>query len=297
MDGGRQNIDTFSFGSSYLGPGTHPFMVPGDPSDPKFTIKNMTLNPSLERNLNERKSLLNKFDTGMAFDHTGLTGGVDTARDRAYELFQSSNAKQAFDLSTEPAKVRERYGDHRYGQRCLLASKLVEAGAQWVTMVLENATPRGEDMIKDGTYNWDSHAVNCHIFKDTKHKLGFFDRAISALIEDLYARGLDKRVMLVVTGEFGRTPKVETGKDRPGRDHWPQAMSMVVSGGGAKMGQVIGSTTSKAEVPKDRPMVPNHLWATVFSHLNVDYKNTNFLDGTGRPMPMLPDGEPIPELM
>ena len=147
------------------------------------------------------------------------------------------------------------------------------------------------------TYNWDSHAVNCHIFKDTKHKLGFFDQAISALIADLYDRGLDKRVMVVVTGEFGRTPKLEYTKNRPGRDHWPLAMSVLVSGGGVRHGQVIGSTTAKAEVPKDRHMTPNHLWATVFDHLKLDYKNASFLDGTGRPMPMLTDGEPIPELV
>jgi uncharacterized protein (DUF1501 family) len=163
-------------------------------------------------------------------------------------------------------------------------------------MVLENATPRGQDMIADGTYNWDSHAVNCHIFKDTRYKLGFLDQSISALVEDLYARGLDKRVLVVVTGEFGRTPKLEYAKNRPGRDHWPQAMSILVSGGGFRMGQAVGSTTAKAEHPKDRPMTPNHLWATVFQHLKIDYANTSFLDNTGRPMPMLPDGEPIAEL-
>jgi hypothetical protein len=297
VDGGRQGIDTFSFGSAYLGQSTHPFMVVGDPSEPKFDIPNLSPLKGTEDKLADRLGLLSAFDRPMTQDVTGISAGLDSSRTRALELLGSDRARKAFDLRQEPTAVRDRYGDHRYGQRCLLARRLVEAGVNWVTMVLENATPRGQNMIEDGTYNWDSHAVNCNIFTDTKHKLGFFDQALTALIQELYDRGLDKRVMLVVTGEFGRTPKLEYTKGRPGRDHWPQAQSILVSGGGARMGQVIGSTTAKAEVPKDRPMVPNHLWATVFQHLKVNYKELQFLDGTGRPMPALPDGEPIPELL
>ena len=299
VDGGRQGIDTFSFGSAYLGQSSHPFMLVGDPSDPKFDVKNLSVLAGTEDKLGDRRALLNAFDKPMRHDTTGIAAGMDTARDRALDLMTSPAAKAAFDLSKESPKLRERYGDHRYGQRCLMARRLVEQGVQWVTMVLENATPRGEEMLKDGTYNWDSHAVNCDIFKDTKHKLGYLDRAVSGLIEDLYERGLDKRVLVVVTGEFGRTPRIEYDKKtgRPGRDHWPQAMSLLVSGGGAKMGQVIGSTTSKAETPKDRPMTPNHLWATVFRHLKIDYKNASFPGEGGRPMPMLTDGEPIAELV
>ena len=296
VDGGRQGIDTFSFGSSYLGPSTHPFMVVGDPSDPKFGVGDLSLSAGNVGKFDERKSLLATFDKGLAHEPNGIATGLDQARGKAFDLLASSAAKAAFDLTKEDPKLRDQYGDHRYGQRCLLARRLVEAGVPWVTMVLENATERGKDMIEDGTYNWDSHAVNCHIFKDTKHKLGFLDRALTALISDLYERGLDKRVLLVVTGEFGRTPKVEQAKNRPGRDHWPLAQSILVSGGGAKMGQVIGSTTAKAETPKDRPMTPNHLWATVFQHLKLDYKAASFVDATGRPMPMLPDGEAISEL-
>jgi uncharacterized protein (DUF1501 family) len=191
---------------------------------------------------------------------------------------------------------------HRYGQRALMARRLVEHGASWVTVVMENATPPGAQMKKNHCYNWDSHAVNCHIFDDTQYKLGFLDQSISALIEDLYARGLDRRVLLVVTGEFGRTPRVEysvgtqTGVKQPGRDHWPNAMSILVSGA-CKTGQVVGSTTARAEVPKDRPLTPNDLWATVFKHLDIDHNRTSFPDGTGRPMPMLPFGDPIAELI
>jgi hypothetical protein len=295
-DGGRHAIDVFSFGSAYLGPATHPFSIAGDPSDPAFEVRNLSMSRGTEGRLQDRLALLNTFDRPFTHDSTGTARGIDASRELALELTTSTVAKNAFDINREPASLRARYGDHRYGQRCLLARRLVEAGASWVTMVLENATPRGHEMIQDGVYNWDSHAVNCHIFKDTKYKLGFLDQALAALIEDLATRGLDRRVLLVVTGEFGRTPRIEHTMNRPGRDHWPSAQSILVAGGGLKMGQVIGSTTSKGETPKDRPMVPNHLWATVFEHLKLPWRETSFLDNSGRPMPMLPDGELIAEL-
>ena len=133
-------------------------------------------------------------------------------------------------------------------------------------MVLENPGVLPEDCC----YNWDSHAVNCHIFKDTEYKLGFLDQAVTALIDDLFDRGLDQRVLLIVTGEFGRTPRVSYTNGRPGRDHWPNAMSVLVSGGGLKMGHVVGSTNAKGEHPQDRPLTPNDLWATMFRHLGID---------------------------
>jgi uncharacterized protein (DUF1501 family) len=227
---------------------------------------------------------------------------MEALRHRALGLISTDTATAAFDLRRESPKVRERYGMHRYGQRALMARRLVEHGAAWVTCVLENATPPGVELKKDHCYNWDSHAVNCHIFEDTQYKLGFLDQAISALIEDLYTRGLNRRVLLVVTGEFGRTPRIEysvgtqTKVRQPGRDHWPQAQSIVVSGA-CKTGIVVGSTTAKAEVPKDRPMTPNDLWATLFQHLDIDFNHISFPDGSGRPMPMLPFGDAIGELI
>jgi uncharacterized protein (DUF1501 family) len=298
VDGGRQGIDVFSFGSAYLGPQTHPFMVTGDPADAKFEVRNLSLLKGTEERLPDRLALLKTIDRPLSGpDLGGNAAGMDSIRKRALELVTSDNTRGAFDLTREPAKVRERYGMHRYGQRALMARRLVEQGASWVTMVMENATPPGESLKPDHCYNWDSHSVNCHIFEDTQYKLGFLDQSISALIEDLYARGLNRRVLLVVTGEFGRSPKVEYGKPgRPGRDHWPQAMSILVSGA-CQTGIVVGSTTARAETPKDRPLTPNDLWATVFKHLGIDPYNTSFLDGTGRPMPLLPYGEVIGELV
>lgn len=291
-DGGRDGIDVFSFGSAYLGPATHPFTVVGDPNDAKFKVQNLGLAPELATRLDDRVHLLGGLDSlRRDLDASGTMDAMDEFNQRAVNLLTSEAARKAFDLSLEPDNVRDRYGRHRWGQRALLARRLVEAGSSFVTMVMENP---GE-ILTDMTYNWDSHAVNCHIFTDTRYKLPILDRAVTALIEDLYARGLDRKVLLVVTGEFGRTPRISYANGRPGRDHWPSAMSVLVSGGGMRTGQIIGSTTAKGETPKDRPLTPNDLWATVFRHLGIDTDAT-FPDHSGRPMSILPYGEPIAEL-
>ena len=302
-DAGRDGIDVFSFGSAYLGPATHPFSVPGDPSAATFQVRNLSVAAGLESRVPDRMQLLGRFDQPPAGIDRGTAEALDTFRHRALGLLTTDAARKAFDLSQEPAKLRERYGLHVWGQRALLARRLVEHGASFVTMVLENPFQSGVPFPKDGTYNWDSHAVNCHLFNDARVRLPLFDRTVTALIEDLHTRGLDKKVLLIVTGEFGRTPRISyangtaNGVKQPGRDHWPQAMSVLVSGGGMKMGQVIGSTNARGEHPKDRPLTPNDLWATMFQHLGIDYNHTTFPDHRGRPMPILPDGEPITELL
>lgn len=297
MDGGREGIDVFSFGSSYLGPSVHPFTVPGDPADSRFQVRN--LNRLLgEAQLNDRLDLLRQLDTvPNDRDTSGGMEAIQTNRQRALGVLGSEATRRAFDLSQEPARVRERYGLHRYGQRALLARRLVEAGATFVTMVMENPSFPGQSFPADVTYNWDSHAVNCHIFTDSRYRFPMYDRAVTALIEDLYDRGLDRRVLLIVTGEFGRTPRISYSNGRPGRDHWPMAMSLLVSGGGLRVGQVVGSTNARGEHPKDRPMTPNDLWATMFRHVGIDPLATHFIDHTGRPMPVLPYGSPIAELI
>src|SRR5262249_28521521 len=136
----------------------------------------------------------------------------------------------------------------------------------------------------------------CESCEDSLFRFPFYDRAVTALIEDLYARGLDRRVLLVVTGEFGRTPRISYAEGRPGRDHWPQAMSVLLSGGGLKVGHVVGATDGKGERPKERPLPPNDLWATVFRHLGIDPTRT-FNDPSGRPLPLLAAREPIRELV
>jgi hypothetical protein len=303
-DPGRQGLDVYGFGSAYLEPSTHPFTFAGDPSDPKFHVPNLAPSPSVAGQLPQRLALLRTLEQEPAGRDPGnRMAGVDAARERAVDLLQSAIARKAFDIAAEPMRLRERYGMHAWGQRCLLARRLVEHGASFVTMVLENPYQSGLPAATDGVYNWDSHAVNCHLFNDLKNRLPIYDRCVSALIEDIYIRGLDRKVMLVVTGEFGRTPRIEaavgtqTKVKQPGRDHWPHAMSVLLAGGGLRVGQVVGSTTAKGEHPKDRPLAVTDLWATVFRHLGIDWLGTSFLDFTGRPLPILPAGEPISELL
>ena len=300
VDGGRQGIDTFSLGAAWLGASTTPFMVAGDPSAADFKVQNIGLTPDMQSRLDDRVHLLEGMDRlRRDADSSGLMGAMDEFSQRAFHMLTSPKVQTAFDLSREPDSVRERYGRHAYGQRGLMARRLVEAGSRFVTMVWENP---GGKMPADCCYNWDSHAVNCDIYSDLRWKMPYYDQALTALIDDLYARGLDKDVMVIATGEFGRTPKVErnvgtqTKVTQPGRDHWPNAMSMLVSGGGMRTGQIVGATNARGEHPVDRQLSPNDLWATVYRHLGIDYTEST-LDLQGRPMPILPFGAPIEEIL
>ncbi|MBU6275752.1 MAG: DUF1501 domain-containing protein [Planctomycetes bacterium] len=300
VDGGRAHVDTFSFGAAYLGPSFTPFIVAGDPAEPGFTIPGLVLDERAERRLDDRARLNAGLDRLRAdLDAGGMLRARDAFDAQAVDMLTSPAARAAFDLAREPDAVRERYGRHRFGQRALLARRLVEAGCTFVTVVMEHP---GGTMPASGTYNWDSHAVNCHIFDDARWRLPYYDQAVTALVEDLSARGLDRDVLLVVTGEFGRTPRLEnvvgsqTKVHQPGRDHWPGAMSLLVAGGGTRTGQVIGATDAQGGHPRDRPLSPNDVWATVYRHLGIDPSWT-VTDHAGRPMPILPSGSPIAELL
>ena len=302
-NGRVNNVDTFSFGSAYLGVSTHPFAISADPNAEKFEIKNLSLMGGISRGrLDDRVSLLRGMDR-LRRNAEGAMDGLDAFNRKALSMITSSKAREAFDLSKESDQLRDRYGRHEWGQRALMARRLVEAGVSWVTVVLENPYVSGIKSPNYGVYNWDSHAVNCHLFNDARIRFPIYDRVITALIEALYDRGLNKKVLLVVTGEFGRTPRLSnqigsrTKVTQPGRDHWPRAMSMLLSGGGMRTGQIVGSTNAKGEEPKTRPLTPNDLWATVYCHLGIDYHRISFPDYQGRPMPILPFGEPIRELV
>ncbi|MEO2022324.1 MAG: DUF1501 domain-containing protein [Pirellulaceae bacterium] len=304
LGNGRVNpIDVFSFGSAYLGAETHPFRISADPNADNFKIQNLALASGLfEERLDDRVSLLTGLDKlRKDVDASRVMDSIDSFNELALSMITSREAREAFDLSHESDKLRDRYGRHEWGQRAILARRLVEAGVPWVTVVMENPYVSGIKMPDWGVYNWDSHAVNCHLFKDAEVRFPIYDQVITALIEDIYDRGLDRRVLLVVTGEFGRTPRISVRPgtkskiDQPGRDHWPRAMSMLVSGGGMRTGQVIGATNSKGEEPVSRPLTPNDLWASVYKHLGINPEHT-FPDLGGRPMSILPFGEAIHEI-
>jgi uncharacterized protein (DUF1501 family) len=161
-----------------------------------------------------------------------------------------------------------------------------------------------------GVGNWDDHAVNANCFEAIKYRLQFMDKAVAALIEDIYDRGLDQDVMVVVTGEFGRTPKINSKKStrkrigsapagtmQPGRDHWPRATSILFAGGRVETGQVVGQTDVRGEDAIERIVGRGDFVATLYKHLGVDFENASFPDHSGRPVPvMLSDGKPIREL-
>ncbi len=302
VDSSRAGIDTFAMGPAWLGPSTTPFIVAGNPSDADFKVQNIGVKPEMETRLDDRLAMLKGMDTlRRDVDRSGAMNALDGFNRQAIDMLMSDKVRDAFDLSKEPQKLRERYGMHAYGQRAILGRRLVEAGVRFVTMVWENPFP-GQPNPKYSVYNWDSHAVNGHIFDDAKWRLPVYDQALTALIEDLYNRGLDRKVLLVCTGEFGRTPKISTqrgtksGVMQPGRDHWPKAMSVLVSGGGMRTGQVIGATNDKGEYPIERLLTPNDLWASVYRHLGINHLHT-LHDLQDRPMQILPFGRPIDEIL
>jgi hypothetical protein len=297
-DSGSTAADGNALGAAYLGSAHNPFEVDGDPSDKKFKVGNISLKDSLGGGrLADWIELLQGIDRiRRDLDRSGSMAAMDKFNAQACGLFTSKEIHDAFDLSQESDKVREDYGMHAWGQRCLMARRLVEAGSSFVTVLMTKPTPSNPE---NAWYNWDCHAVNCDLFVDMEYRAPYFDQAVAALISDLYARGLDKKVLLVVTGEFGHTPRLEhkdaKGRTRPGRDHWPHTFSLLVSGGGLKMGQVIGETDPRAAYPKDRPVLPEELWATVYRHLGID--TSGFMrDLSDRPIPILPHAKPIKEL-
>ena len=213
---------------------------------------------------------------------------IDTFEEQAFTMLTAPATRDAFDLSQEDPRVRDRYGRTSWGQQCLMARRLVEAGVDVVTTSL--AGPEAGTV-----HNWDDHAVNHHVFNAMKNRAPNFDQAVTALIEDIYQRGLDRRVLLVVTGEFGRTPKISYANGQPGRDHWPNATSLLFAGGGMATGRAIGATDrSGAEVVERRVGVGDFL-ASIYRHLGINTQALEFRDFSGRPIPV-PLGAPISEL-
>jgi hypothetical protein len=283
-------------GAAYLGTACDAFAVTGDPSSPNFRVPNLKLQVSQDR-LNERLDLRRSMDRlRHDVDRAGSMGSLDEYERLAWNMLSSSEAEKAFDLALEDPRIRDRYGRNTWGQQCLLARRLVEHGVDLVTIsLLGPLAGRAE--------NWDDHAVNHHIFEAMQARAPVFDRAITALIEDLFDRGLDRRVLLVVTGEFGRTPRISyaadgaSGRSQPGRDHWPNATSILFAGGGIAGGQFIGATDRRGEEVVERRIGAHDFLATMYQHLGVDTTSLAFNDFAGRPIPVLNGGIAIPELV
>jgi len=303
------NTKFYGSGPAYLGPACAPFMP--NPSPLSSTGNNtydpvpLYLSPDSQASLSlssdgaltlrRRHALLQELDSLPRFlDRPGALAAFDTFQRRAVELLAGRRTREAFDLARENVRTRQRYGDTHWGKSLLTARRLVEAGVRFV-QCQAGFRLRPETGV---TSNWDDHSVNTDIFKAYAEKLPFLDQSVSALIEDIYQRGLDRHVLFIFCGEFGRTPRIEyqNPTHRPGRDHWPRAMSVLLAGGGLKMGQVIGATNPRGEEPSRRSMDSNCLLATIYHRFGIDF-NYLLRDRAGRPIPILPHGEPIAELL
>jgi len=297
--------DNFTIaGPTYLGGRFAPFVVTGDPSQPNFEIPNIGLADDSQRSRLERRVALRKSLDGLrrAVDHSGMMDAIDQYEAQALNMLLSPTARNAFDLSQEPDEIRDRYGRHQWGQQCLMARRLAEAGVEIITTEFDGP-------LCGRVANWDDHAVNHHIFDAIRYRAPYFDQSVSALIDDIYQRGLDRQVLVIVAGEFGRTPRISytassgggigsggTGTVQPGRDHWPRANSMLFAGGGIRTGQVIGATDKRGEDPIERLVGPEDLLATIYHHLGIDFHKVVIPDLSGRPVPIVRNGKPISEL-
>ena len=276
------------FGANYLGGQHDPFQTNGDPNKADFKVGNLNLSSGLTVDmLNDRATLLQRFDRiDRAVDASRTFETLDKFHHTAYEMVAGKTARKAFDLSTENPRLRDEYGRSNWGQSTLLARRLVEAGVGFVTVHFGG---------------WDHH---WNLKSGMENYLPRVDAAASTLMRDLDARGLLDSTLVVLCGEFSRTPRMNDGgnggppgsKGTPGRDHWGNSMFCLLGGGGIRGGQVIGSTDAKGERPKDRPVRPANVHATIYKVLGID-PSQYFLDHSGRPVPILDDREPITELL
>ena len=243
--------------------------------------------------IDERRGLLHEFDRVRTNVDRGESMAVmDRYGQQAVDMLLGRRMQNALDLSNESEAVRLRYGTHLWCQQALLARRMVEAGSAFITLDLSYHTASG---------TWDTHGDNIPpyggIMKGLKPLLPLFDHLITTLIDDLDQRGLLDDCLVLAMGEFGRTPQMATQGSTDGRNHWPPVMSMAVAGGGFRHGQVIGSTERDGGRPKERPVTPGDLAATIYHHFGVP-QDTVYVDPTGRPIPVVQeDGKPIAEMV
>ena len=297
-------VDVPCQGGGFLGTGYDPLVVSADPASGTYGIGAVLLPENMTGSrFEQRRRLLNDLQRTDAAEDAA-PGELRRFYGRAFDLLGSDHVRRALDLDTEPIAVRERYGvypggrhiddhttpggpkdgfaRHMRGQNLLLARRLVEAGVPFVNVY---------DYKQQGL-NWDAHARNFELHK--RDLLPPMDRALSALVENLDQRGLLETTLVVATGEFGRTPRI---KKDAGRDHWTAASCALLAGGGMKMGQVIGSTNRLGEVPQDRPVHYQDVFATLYHQLGIDVKTATITDQSGRPQYLLDRQEPIRELI
>ena len=269
-----------SFGSAYLGAAAAPFGIDADPNAPDFSVPDV-LSPVGVRadRMENRKALLDGLDRFQKAGEAKANRHAETVgvfQRKAFELMTSPEAKKAFDIAAEPEKLRAAYGRHSLGQCCLMARRLVEAGVRCVTI---------------DHSNWDTHDGNFNSLKNTL--LPQLDTAMSTLFRDLADRGLLDTTLVVFTGEFGRTPRINKNA---GRDHWGPAFTVILGGGGVNGGRVIGKSDARAEKPASDPYGPEDLCATMYHLLGINPKD-EFRTPDGRPVAIVNGGRVINDLL
>jgi hypothetical protein len=279
--------------ASFLGKAYDPLFFREDPNSPDFRLPELTLPAtlSLER-LEDRRSMLRLLDEQTsAAEGSTVARGLEDYYNRAFGLLASTRLRRAFNLAEEPERLRERYGRNTYGQGCLLARRLVEAGVRFVTVYFSATIGNGGNRSTGG---WDTHNAN---FTDLRDRLlPITDKSLPTLIDDLAERGLLDETLIVWLGEFGRTPSIGANPRfaRDGRDHWPQCYSVLLAGGGMKGGFVYGSSDRIGAYPTSNPVRPDDIAATMFSAAGLD-PATEVRDPLARPLP-ISRGEAVSEL-
>jgi hypothetical protein len=277
----RGGTDNFFHYAAYIGGGANPFIVESDPNSPQYRVKNLTMpaNISFAR-LDDRRHLLQAVDQARRTADRN-TGDLGEHYGRAFDLLTSQRVAAAFNINAEPGRLRDRYGRHTFGQSALLARRLVEAGVTFVTV---NCVP------------WDHHGTPPQLTTQEggRRLIPPLDTAIAALVQDLIERGLSGNTLVVAMGEFGRTPRMNRDA---GRDHWGHNFSVLMAGGGLRMGQAIGRSSPRGEYVADRPISPQDVAATVYHHLGIDGSRVALADAVGRPIYVIERGEPVAELL
>jgi len=267
--------DGEGYGPGFLGASFNPFFA-GDPSQGNYKVPDLPLPTGVnQKRLDRRRALLTTLDT-LSRNNDSVKS-MDTFFDNAYKLVTSKDSQKAFDMSVETERTKDSYGRNSFGQACLMARRLVSSGVRFVTV-----TQGG----------WDTHENNFGSLRNSL--LPTIDQGMSGLITDLSERGMLDSTLVIWMGEFGRTPMINMNRN-PGRDHWPNALSVVMAGGGTKGGQVIGETDDRGMGPKERPIHVEDLAATMYHSLGIDPEKT-YLTNTGRPVRLSNDGKVIREL-
>ena len=269
------------FGGNFLGEVHNPFITGGDPNAPNFTVQNLNLANGLTLDrMDDRRGLTRHFDDARRdLGRLESSQAMDRFTEEAYEFVTGPRARTAFDLRRESPRTRDRYGRHSWGQSTLLARRLVEAGSTFVAVHFGG---------------WDHH---WDLEQGYDNYLPKVDSCVAALFEDLAERGMSDDVLVVLCGEFSRTPRMNdgSGRGKPGRDHWGDSMFCLMGGGGVKGGRLIGSTDSNGTRPATRAVTPSNIHATIYRCLGIDPQIT-LRDLTGRPVNVLDDPTPIDEL-